>query len=767
MTSGKKILLVREAPTTATTKNPQATGTNKKNIPKKTPPTIMSTKRKRPRETNKLTPEEVSQRMAAAKRFKEAVDEGAAVLDARKAKPGTNGMAVILRKFPSRLVTTAKGGKVPSTGFVALVGAFQIDDNVDDELDPVTGTVTIAGMVDQDNDVTKPVTLHPYTVYTFSMFRKLSQVREGSVVKLFGISARFWTPPEEEGSPRRTEMLFYGAANIQPMVPSNNFAFVDDLLRAMPNVLTRWVDEPERPDPVELAQLVEERKAKMDSKRRGGRQQGGGDQDAEGGKRKRKARRGGKANFFIHFGHLPEEEQKAELYNTNGFFSNTIFGTTGQSWFYRSQEVDADLGNRGPPLGKSHRDNIKMAVRLMCCQWMQSKGGYSQKVEFTAKATLFQRMLAPFAVQTPKCWDLLANHIPDMRFLVFMNEDRLETAQMEYNDPDQRDPLNNKFGAYCYIMFVQRVWFDAAKAYTRVGIPVTLDYVASKLIHSYDPTAPARSLDHRPANDIDSNDLSTNVVCLNEFHGDLRKIGQTADRFLAIINYVAEPKYQADVEEIIAGLTAEEGTRFLKMKESTSRSALDQLKADFGPEHGVVVLDHLLQRVNMRDTELRCVFFAIPKVSDADRTKLLELRAEFLGNAASDEEEESDYEAMDDEDTTTAAQTQEASAWQSLDDEEEDTAMLEAVERLEKEQTDERRRHRHRHETASSIPPLEEDDETTATQLIDALGDSSLARGADEELGLEDGRRRRRPRRRPSAATPSAGSRRRNTGRHL
>ncbi len=699
--------------------------------------TMQGTKRKRKEKSNKLSPEELERRKAAAKNFMSTVDEGASVLDARKAKPGTNVLAIVLRKFPTRQVTTAKGGKVPSTGFVALVGSFQVDPNVEDVVDPDTGVVTLQGVVDKANNVCKPTTLEPFTVYTFSMFRKLSNVREGSVVKLFAIDARFWTP-EDRG---REEMIFYGAANIQPAVESTDFRFVNDLLHSMPNALTRWVGDPERPDPAELAQLIEERAVRMNRKRGGGGggrgrqdQAGGGGGGGGGGGFQKRARRGGKANFFIHVGQLSEEEQDSELCKRDGFFANTQFGTTAASWFWRSQETEQDLGRGAPPLGRSNQDAIKMNVRLVCCQWKEDEGGYDKRAQFTIKAGLFSEMLALFGVQTSKCWDVLKSCVPRMRFLAFMNEDRLETARLEYNDPALRSPGSVEFGKCCFIVFVQRVWGDVVGDYSRVGIPVNFDYMAQKLVRGFDPTAEYNTLDHQPLDGVDSSGLTKNIVCVNEFRGDLKQLDQTSDRLLAIINYVPEARDEEEVEEILKGLTPEEGTRFLKMKESNSRRDLARLKDDFGADHPVVKLDQLLHRVNVHDPDLRCVFFAVPREGATAVKKRLELRAEFLGPFAHRDDDDSDEDDSDEDMEEGAAasaqtpETQEIHPWQSLDDGD-DQAMLEAVEQIES----------RRAATASSIPPLE--DEITASQLLDGLDspfDESEARGVDEEEEEEE-----------------------------
>ena len=734
---------------------------------------VQGAKRKRvsPKTTN-LSPEEMKKRLAAAKRFKQNVDEGAATLDARTAKPGTNVMAIILKKFPTRSVKTKKGGKVPSTGFVALVGAFTVDENVEDELDPETGIVTIPATTDQDADITEPVQLHPHTVYSFSMFRKLTNVHQGSVVKLYALGARFWTPTDPPG-PR---MIFYGAGSIQTMVQGNDFAFVSNILHAMPNLLTRWMDEPERPDKTELSQLDEERKESMDRKRSGG---GNSRQQVdESGKKKKKGRRGGLENFFIHVGDLPEEEMSLEMTKANGFFSNTLFTTSPESWFYRSQEVDQDLGRNAPPLGKSPQDVIKMAVRLTVCQWKEALGGFDNRVEFTARATLFRRMLGVFGVQTPRCWDILIHHLTTLRFLTFMNEDRLETAKMSYNDPEQRDPLDKSLGAHCFVMFVQSIWFDAVAAYTRVGIPVTLQYIAGKLIQRYDPTEDVRSLIHVPANKIDSADLSKNLTCLNEFCGDLMRIDETTERYVAVTNYAAEPKYQREVEEIIKNLTPQEGTRFLEMTESTSHTALDKLVSDFGREHGVVRLEGRLRRVSMRDAGLRSVFFAIPKESESDKKKRLKHRAEFLGqelstNGIGEEEEEEEeggqassstgaaaaedsMQVNDDPEATQAPEEdeEEEHPWQSLDDtgagdsDDEDELMLAAVEQVEQQQ---------RRDDApppplpsASMPALEGEDDAVS-RLLQDMGDEE-----EEDREVVRHTRRRRPSkpRRPPSSEP-------------
>jgi len=657
---------------------------------------VNSLKRKRQKATKKkgvvlVSDDEIEKRMEIAKRFKQTIEKGTAVLDAHKAKPGTSALAIIFRKYPTRPVQTALGGTVPSTGFVAMVGAYSVDLNVEDKIDPETGVVTLPGIIDRKTKQTKPTTLDPYSVVSFSMFRKLTRVKEGSVVRLYGIEARFWTN-KDTGK----EQIFYGAAGIQTVIENNDFAFCDSILRNMPGGLTKWMGPPERPNEEDLSRLREDRKRKMDQKRsrnsnnnRNNNNSGGAgaNSNAASGanpnqeKRKKSVARGGKANFILNIGFVSEEEQHAEFGKPDGIVLATTFGRTQEEWFYRSPEVESDLKNNNgsaPPLGMSHQDAIKMAVRLMICQWASDKGGYDKRVEFTARASFFSRMMACYAIKTPESWNVLSAHIPRMKTLVFMNEDRLETACMSYNDPEQRDPRDTKFGAYCFQMFVQNVWFDAVKEYARIGIPVTLHFAASKLI-SNPPPENKNLWINKPANGIDSTDLSKNVICLNECPGDLQRF----KKIVAVINYMAELKYQKETEEILRNLTAEEGARFLKMKESTSHRALEKLKKDFGENHPMIRLDGLLQRVNARDTQLRCVFFAIPEVDKEDKKKRDKAFAEFLGieyqkeeeeekpKEAEEEEEEEEKDVDGDVDMDASTKTS-SSSFQSLDDNSDD-----------------------------------------------------------------------------------------------
>lgn len=659
---------------------------------------VNSLKRKREKGTKKkvvavlVSDDEIEKRMEIAKRFKQTIEKGTAVLDAHKAKPGTSALAIIFRKYPTRSVKTAIGGNVPSTGFVAMVGSYSVDLNVEDKIDPETGVVTLPGIVDRKTKQTKPTTLAPYTVISFSMFRKLTRVKEGSVVRLYGIEARFWVN-KDTGE----EQIFYGAAGIQTVIESNDFAFCDSILRNMPGGLTKWMGPPERPNEEDLSRLRDDRQKKMDQKRsrnsnnnsnnnrNNNRNSGGAGANsnaASGGanpnqeKRKKSVARGGKANFILNIGFVSEEEQHAEFGKPCGIVLATTFGRTQEEWFYRSPEVESDLKNNNgsaPPLGMSHQDTIKMAVRLMICQWASDKGGWEKRVEFTARANFFSRMMACYAIKTPESWNVLSAHIPRMKTLVFMNEDRLDTACMSYNDPEQRDPRDTKFGAYCFQMFVQNVWFDAVKEYARIGVPVTLDFVASKLISNYTPENKNLWI-NKPANGIDSTDLSKNVICLNECPGDLQRF----KKIVAVINYMPDLKYQKETEGILRNLTAEEGARFLKMKESTSHRALEKLKKDFGENHPMIRLDGLLQRVNARDTQLRCVFFAIPEMDEADKKKRGKAFAEFLGTKYQKEEKEKPKEAEEEEtdvdgDVDMDASTKtSSSSFQSLDDDSDD-----------------------------------------------------------------------------------------------
>lgn len=657
---------------------------------------VNSLKRKREKGTKKkgvalVSDDEIEKRMDIAKRFKETIEKGTAVLDAHKAKPGTSALAVVFKKYPTRPVQTALGGTVPSTGFVAMLGAYSVDLNVEDKIDPVTGVVTLQGIIDRKTKKTKPTTLAPFIVISLSMFRKLTGIKEGSIVRLYGIEARFWTN-KDTGK----EQIFYGAAGIKTVIENNDFAFCDSILRNMPGGLTKWIGPPERPNEEDLSRLRDDRQKKMDKKRSrntnsnnsnnnnnrnnsGGvgansNTASGGASNPNQGKRKKSVARGGKANFILNIGFVSEEEQHAEFGKPDGIMLATTFGRTQEEWFYRSPEVEADLKNNNgsaPPLGMSHQDAIKMAVRLMICQWAAGKGGFNKRVEFTARASFFSRMMACYAIKTPESWNVLSAHIPRMKTLVFMNEDRLETACMSYNDPEQRDPRDTTYGAYCFQMFVQNVWFDAVKEYARIGIPVTLDFVASKLISNYTPENKNLWI-NKPANGIDSTDLSKNVICLNECPGDLQRF----KKIVAVINYMADLKYQKETEEILRNLTAEEGARFLKMKESTSHRALEKLKKDFGENHPMIRLDGLLQRVNARDTQLRCVFFAIPEVDEADKKKRDKAFAEFLGieyqkekpKEAEAEEEEKDVDGDVDMDASTPVTKTSSSSFQSLDD---------------------------------------------------------------------------------------------------
>ncbi len=655
---------------------------------------VNSLKRKREKATKKkgvvalVSEDEIEKRMEIAKRFKQTIEKGTAVLDAHKAKPGTSALALIFRKYPTRSVKTALGGTVPSTGIVVMLGAFTTDVNVQDKIDPETGVVTLAGIIDRKTKQTKPTPLAPFSVITASMFRKLTGIEEGSVVRLYGIEARFWTG--EDGK----EIIFYGAEGIQTVIKSNDFSFCDSILRSMPGGLTKWMGPPERPNEEDLSRLRDDRQKKMDQKRnRNSNTSSNSNNNNSGGKansnaasggnpnlgrRKKSVARGGKTNFILNIGFVSEEEQHAEFGKPDGIVLATTFGRTQEEWFYRSPEVEQDLKNNNgssPPLGMSAQDTIKMAIRLMICQWASDKGGFDKRVEFTARASFFSRMLKCYGIATPESWNVLSAYVPRLKTLVFMNEDRLETACMSYNDPEQRDPRDTKFGAHCFQMFVQNVWFDAVQEYSRVGIPVTLDFVASKLVSNYTPENKNLWI-NKPANGIDSTDLSKNVVCLNECPGDLQRF----KKIVAVINYIADLKYQKETEEILRNLTAEEGARFLKMKESTSHRALEKLKKDFGENHPMIRLDGLLQRVNARDTELRCVFFAIPEMDEADKKKRGKAFAEFLGTEyqkeekekPKEEEEEKDVDGDVDMDASTPITKTSSSSFQSLDDDSDD-----------------------------------------------------------------------------------------------
>ena len=333
----------------------------------------------------------------------------------------------------------------------------------------------------------------------------------------------------------------------------------------------------------------------------------------------------------------------------------------------------------------------------MICEWAEAKGGFAKRVEFTARAKFYSRMLSCFGVQTAACWNILLAHIPNMPLLTFMNEDRLETALMTYNDPERRDPLDTRFGAYCYQMFVQNVWIDAANVYTRIGIPVTLEFIANKLIPDRCDAETKKNLwVYKPVNKVDSTDLSKNVICVNECGTtDLQRLDAGIEKYVAVINYVAQPRNRKQMQEILKNLTAKEGARFLEMKESTEESAWDDLKKDLGANHPVIRLDNLLQQVNHLDTELRCVFFAIPKMDKSDKKKRAKALTEFLGTTYQEEEEEKPEEEEEEEKdvdgdvdmtTTTTTTTQKSSSCESLDadsdddDEEDDTqAILAAV----------------------------------------------------------------------------------------
>lgn len=527
-------------------------------------------------------------------------------LNARVGRPGTNAIGVVVRKFPTKQTSNGRD----MTKFVALIGHTEPLESGPDILDPTTGALVMTGEYKAENHPTIPceMVVNPYSIRQLNAWSAMEDVQNGDVVEIKAMRLRCWKP---DGKDKIS--LFLNCDRVEPKGGSGQFGLLYDMM-SQADMAVKSVKPPSRLyTDEEIFYLTD-----LSKKAREGNLNFAEESYMEGVSRY--------GDFMVvPIVSITQAEFKQGI--IDGFMLNAAYDKEEKKdWLWK----------------KDNNASQELCLGVQVFGSMIPNADFSQRKEFFFFIRAYKDQLKSFGVTTTDLWfSVMRHHIPKMELLCMAHVNNVGTSRNKQNQMmlSERDamqvdqgPSDNKVKdekfKFMYALQARQVVVDAPKEYKRVGIQVSFEWAVKAL--GVDPTK--RELPYAKGTKDDP--PSADVVCMNEFIGDLREFQKKASTFVVFTTYAIDDRdVIPDYVRFMEGMDQKHRDRLATVLLRTRKTDIKKLSKknkelgtflDFASKHG--------------EGNESCIFAIMESTDRAARETQTKFRAgivdRFLGHTA-------------------------------------------------------------------------------------------------------------------------------------
>ncbi len=471
-------------------------------------------------------------------------------LNARVGRPGTNAIGIILRKFPTK--PTKKG--TDKTKFAVLIGHTEPLDAGSDVLESSTGALVMHGEYKAEGQDSIPceMRIEPYSVQQPSAWSAMRDVRVGDVVEIKALRLRCWRP---EGTNRIS--LFLNCDRVESKGGSGQFKLVYDML-SQADITVKSVKAPALLSDEEIEYLND-----LTKKAREGNFTFDSDSYIEG------------VSKWGDFMLVPirgttEAEFKEGV--VNGFLLGAVYDTGEKNdWLWK----------------KDDNSPTEMCMGVQVFGSIIQNADFSKRKEFFFAIRAYKDQLLSFGLTDKGLWyDVMRHHVQMMEILCMANVNNVATSRNEQNQKMLgTDPMVDEGSSastdaekqdekirFMYSLQAKQMVIDAPKEYKRIGIQVSFDWVVKCL--GLNPSN--RELAYTKGNK--QAPPSADVICVEEYYGDLRELQKKASAFVVLTTYVVDSReIIPDYVKVMDAMGQDCRDRLAKLLLTTRKDKIKQL----------------------------------------------------------------------------------------------------------------------------------------------------------------------------------------------